>query len=283
MALLRWGEFQAALDLSRACFSDPKVLAPFAKLQRQRARAFLDGQGEGSWAPPAESTQEKWDRAGTSDITKHGQVRVSKLRALDKQIERMVQRAGKGGWGDADRKKIKRLKRRADQLRRAGTAAEVKAGATAGKVAGVKAKMAALTAKLRELHQAPNRRGVAERRQKLLARLLKMKQGRDKAESAAAAAQHATTYQGRDIGEREGATRKLMPRMPGTIRASVKKLSRGRLLVHTYSRAGQVGYLHHTGQANNAPQRTIVPPPNEEDLHVAVALLEGRSIAPWKG
>lgn len=282
MALLRWGEFQAALDLSRAAFDDPKVLQPFARRQRERARKFIDGQGEGAWAPPAESTVKKWERTGTSDITKHGQVRVAKLRAVEKQIERMVRRAGKGGWGDADRRKIARLKKRAQKLRRAGSQAEVNATATATKVGDVRAKMGELTEKLRELHRQPNKRGVAERRQKLLARILKMKQRRDQAEGAAAAARHATTYKGRDIGEREGATRKLMPRMPGTIRARVKKLGGGRLLVHTYSRAGDVGYYHDQGLANGAPKRTIIPPPNEEDLRFAVALLEGRSIAPWQ-
>jgi hypothetical protein len=39
---------------------------------------------------------------------------------------------------------------------------------------------------------------------------------------------------------------------------------------------------HLAGQARGAPQRTIVPKANAEDLEFAAQLLEGKTIEPWE-
>lgn len=282
--LLRWGEFQRAIDTTREIMNDPKTLKPFAKRMRERAKAFVEGQGDGAWAPPAASTVKKWERTGTSDITRHGRIRVDKIRHVEKQIKAMLDRAGKSGWGDADRKKIVRLKKRAAVLRAAGGKPQADAEATAAKATAAREQEGALAEKLREEHKQPNKKGSADRRQKMLARLEKLATKTREADAAAKWAEIGTTYKGRNIGESEAHRgRKLMPRMPGTIRAKSDVPERNVLRVTVYSKAGKIGYLHHMGQANRAPKRTIVPQANEADLDFAAHLLEGKCADAWKG
>lgn len=271
---------ERAFELVKAALDDPKSLEPFAKRLRERARTFIDSGGEGAWAPPAASTLAKWAAEGTSDITRHGQVRKSKLDRIEQQLSRLVKSTGARGFSDGDRRKLASLKRAADRLRKSAAKPAADVAKTSGRVDAVRGQMAALADRLREERRS-SKAGTGQRRQKMLQRLLKLKQTRDKLEKDAAGAQARTTYKGRDIGKR--AQRKLMPRMPGTIRAKVRRIDERKLEVRVYSRAQEVGYYHHTGTGKNDPQRTIIPEPNAEDLDVAVKCLEGAFLKAWGG
>ncbi len=280
--LLRWGEFQRALDTTREIMNDPKTLQPFAKRMRTRARSFIDGQGEGAWAPPAESTRKKWEQTGTSDVTKHGELRVAALRRLDRQIKRIQDAAARGGIGERERRSIARLRRRAEKLKRATGAAAAQLSDKEFALHKIQTRMDGLAERLRAAHKDPNKHKTAGKRARMLQQLLKLRERRVEAAKAVVEADKRTTYKGRDIGKREAETRRLMPRMAGTIRAKAEALGREVLQVRVYSKAGEVGYYHHTGQARGAPQRTIVPQANAEDLEFAAQLLEGKTIEPWE-
>jgi hypothetical protein len=280
--LLRWGQFERAFEMVKAALDNPKSLEPFAKRLRERARTFIDAGGEGAWPPPAPSTLAKWNAEGSSDITKHGAVRKSKLQRIEQQIGRLVKAGGARGWTDGDRRKVASLRRQVDRLRRAGAAPQAAIAKAGGRLGAVRERMATLTERYRTL-RGSGKKGAGEQRTKTLQRLLALKQKRDVLEKAEVDARHRATYKGREIGERTGATRKLMPRMPGTIRAKVRRLDDRVLEVRVYSRAGEVGYYHHSGTAKGAPKRTIIPDPNAEDLEVAVQCLEGAFLKAWGG
>lgn len=74
----------------------------------------------------------------------------------------------------------------------------------------------------------------------------------------------------RNIGPRQSEKRRLLQRMPGTIRS---KLLPGNVLM-IYSRAGKVGYIQNKGEGRT-PKREFLPPPNmDQSLDYLAQLLE---------
>jgi len=275
--VLRWGDLERPIEALEELLNDPKTVRPFAQRLRDRAKAHIASEGGGTWPPFAESTLKKRQRTGTSAITKHGQIRAAEIRRIEGQIGKLQKKAQQGGWGAQERKKLARLQRRLEYLVKLKARPEEAAKKASSKTEAIRARMKDLAEKLRAAHAQPDRPGLAVRRQKMLARLLKLKQQRDQAEKAEQAAAHATTYEGRDVGKRVSETRKMMPRMGGTLRASVRRTGRGELTVIVYSKAGEVGLSHHEGLGRTR-RREIIPEPTEEDLDFLVDLLERQAV-----
>jgi len=123
--ILRWGEIRRAVSDMGAVVEDPKVLRPFARRLQDRARKFIEGEGEGAWPPFAESTLKKRQQ-GTSNITKFAKIRVSKIRYVESRLKAIAARGARSGFGDKDRKKIAQLKKRLATLKTQAIKAEGK-------------------------------------------------------------------------------------------------------------------------------------------------------------
>jgi len=272
--ILRWGEIERAVEVVEELFNDPKTLRPFAKRLQERAREFVQGEGEGAWAPPAASTLKKWASTGTSNITKQGNVRQAKLDRLQAEMDALKRRTAKNGWGEKDRKRAASLLARMERFQKQRATAQgkrAKLNAARGKVAATKEELrAAQAAKRAAQGQSATKQKRAQAKvERLMKRLARLQGQEDKATQR---------VKGASIGKRVSEVRqnRLMPRMAGTIRAKVKRTAEGELTVTTYSRAGEVGLYHHTGTGKGDPQRTIVPDPNEDDMAFLVDLLEGK-------
>jgi hypothetical protein len=268
--ILRWGEIERAVEVVEELFDDPKTLRPFADRLRERAREFVQGEGEGAWTPPAASTLKKWESTGTSDITKRGNVRQAKLDRLQSEMDALKRRTAKSGWGEKDRKRAASLLARLERLQEQRTKAQgkrAKLNAARGKVAVIKDELrAAKSAKRAAQGQSTTKQKRAQAKvDRLMKRLAQEERATQRMQIA-------------KIGKRVAEVRqnRLMPRMAGTIRASVKRTGDGELTVTTYSRSGEVGLWHHTGTGKDDPQRTIVPEPSEDDMAFLIDLLEGR-------
>lgn len=203
-------EVRFSLEQMAAVLEDKTVLTPFAQRLKERAKRFVEGQGEGSWPPFAKATQEKRENTGTSAITKHGDIRASKVRRIQSRIKALQKRTHARGMTDRDRKNIQVLR---DQV----TKLQIQESKAQGK-----------------------------------------------------------TYSKRKTGKSVAETRKMMPRMPGTIRTKAQVTKNGAEVV-VYSKAGLVGAAHHYGLGKNT-KRTIIPDVTEEDIAFASDLIEAAAV-----
>lgn len=269
--ILRWGEIERAVEVVEELFNDPKTLRPFAKRLQERAREFVQGEGEGAWAPPAASTLKKWASTGTSNITKQGDVRQAKLDRLQAEMDALKRRTAKSGWGEKDRKRAASLLARMERFQKQRTTAQGKRAKVNDLRSNVRATKeelrAAQAAKRAAQGQSATKQKRAQAKVAQIMKRLARLQGQEERASKTP-----------NIGKRVAEVRqnRLMPRMAGTIRAKAKRTGDGELTVTTYSRAGEVGLYHHTGTGKNDPQRTIVPDPSEDDMAFLVDLLEGK-------
>jgi hypothetical protein len=126
---LGWGDLRRTIEDMGKVVEDPKVLAPFAKRLREKAKVWVESQGEGAWAPFAESTQYKREHTGTSNITRAGNIRAKKLRWAEARIKSLIAKTQKRGWTDADRKRVARLRKRVATLRGQTATTQTKAPA----------------------------------------------------------------------------------------------------------------------------------------------------------
>lgn len=275
VTLLHWGELSRAIEHMGEVLDDPKTLAPVAKRLRERAKTFVEGEGEGSWAPFAESTQKKRQNTGTSDITKHGKIRKSKVEKLEARIRAIKQRT-KQGWSNADRKAVAQLQKRANSLKAAAQRPHDVANKATAKTDQIKDKLGELTANLKAENLRPNGSGAAKRRQQLQKQIDRATVRYNKAKEQQEKAERARSFAGRSKGVSVAETRKMMPRMPGTIRVKTTRKD-GDARITTYSKAGDVGFFHHEG-AGKTPKRTIIPDPTEDDLAFAVQCIEEAAV-----
>lgn len=299
--ILQWGPFERVVDALRNVLEDPKELRPFSKRLRQRTKAFIESEGEGTWAPPAESTRKKWERTGTSDVTKHGEIRRDALKSVEKKIRNLKRATEKGGWGKRERAKLADLNQERQNL--LDSQAEVAAVPYQGRMqlgdrkAEERLNFAAdsgraahrLRLKLqRDLRRAVSQRGAAavERRRAVLDEFKRLVAGGDPAKSPLKTGQvksllgrmqRAGVTPGKVDSTLAAGRYRLMPRMAGTISGSVKRSGPQELEVSVYSRAGIVGLAHDQG-LGSTKKRTIIPEPDAEDLNFLADLLEGNAV-----
>lgn len=115
--------------------------------------------------------------------------------------------------------------------------------------------------------------GWTEKNKKKYGRLKKRLDNYKKAEQRSKKKHHSK----RNIGPRQGEKRKLLGRMPGTIRS---KLSRNVLV--TYSKADEVGAAHDYGEGRT-PKREFIPPPHmERHLDRLAELMESDLGQAWE-
>lgn len=298
--ILRWGPFERVVDALRNVLDDPKELRPFSARLRKKTKAFIEAEGDGQWAPPAESTKKRWERTGTSDVTKHGEIRAAAIHSINKKINKLQKNTSRNGWGDKDRQKLKELTQERQNL--LASRDEVAAVPYAGRMqlgdrksverlnyasdSGRKAHKLRLKLQ-RDLRRATSQRGAAaiQRRRAVLDEFERLVAGGDPEKSPLKAHQvksllgrmeRAGIKPGQVDSTLASNSYRLMPRMAGTISGSVKKSGPQELEVSVYSRAGIVGLAHHEG-LGKTKKRTIIPEPDEDDMNFLADLLEGKA------
>lgn len=117
-----------AIELTEAELGQLKatVLRPFGVITRGRIRDWLKSDGEGSWAPPADSTKKRWDATGTSQISKRGTVRAPVRQRLERQIQTLQERIKRGGYSERNKRALARLQKRIEKLQKAEEKAQAK-------------------------------------------------------------------------------------------------------------------------------------------------------------
>jgi hypothetical protein len=224
---LEWGGVERQIDALVEHLQNPApVLKEFSKGLSKAVKDNIKSGGAG-WPPYAQSTLKRLGSLGTSQVTRAGKIRASRIKKTVSAIKRHEKKLHTQGWSPAWQEKTEKLKKRLTAYRKAEAVARSR---------GEKAANAEQT--LSELRQGPLTRADSR-----------------KAERARKAVENAKTDR---IGKRQSETRKLLEKMPGTIRSRVKPTSDGARLT-VFSAAGPVGGAHNYGEGRD-PQRLFLPP-----------------------
>jgi hypothetical protein len=244
---LEWGEIKRSIRAVKERLENPKpVLREFSRRLTKDIKDNIASGGVG-WPPKAASTLKREEGTGTSQVTRRGTIRSDRIKKTVRQMKRLEREVRDKGWSVESRKKYERLKKRLASFKRAesGAARRAERAAQAGQVvAELGGKSLGNIKELRKL----------ERARKTLADASKDR-----------------------LGKRVSEKRKLLQRMPGTIRNKL----RGNVLV-TYSKADEVGAAHNYGEGRE-PKREFLPPPNmEKNLDVLADLMESSLGQAWE-
>lgn len=224
---LQWGEIRRSINAVKERLENPKpVLREFSKGLAKDIKQNIAAGGV-AWPPYAESTRKRMEATGTSQVSRRGTIRSDRVKRTAAQITKLEKKVIDEGWTPANRKKAERLKRRLVNYQKA----EALAKRRGEKAASARATLDEQGYKVPTAKEAKKR----ERAQKQL--------------------QDATKDR---LGKRQSQKRKLLERMPGTIRNRF----RGQTLV-TYSKADEVGQAHNAGEGRD-PKREFIPPPDME-------------------
>jgi hypothetical protein len=244
---LQWGEVKRSINAMQERLDNPKpVLRQFSKRLTKDIRDNIKAGGAG-WAPYAASTLAHMEATGTSQVSKRGKLRADRVKKTATALKKLEKRVRNEGWTEDSRAKYDRLSKRLKNYAKA-EARERKYGAA---VADAKQ----TTEQLRAGPLSRKDSARAERARKVLENA----KGKDR------------------LGRRQSEKRKLLQRMPGTIRAKIK----GNTLL-TYSAADKVGAAHNYGEGRE-PKREFLPPPNmEAQLDYLKELLESDLGQAWE-
>lgn len=203
--VFRYEDITRSVRATQEALLNPKPrLRIVARFVTKTIRDLIKNEGAGTWRPYAASTLKRMQQTGTSDITQGGTARVSKLRKVGAQIEKIRKTVVVKGWNPKLRQKFDRLLKKAQSLRK-------QEGAHAGR----EERKTAAKATIERLRG--NAKNAKELRQYERANETLKKLSRDR------------------LGKRVAQTHKLLARMPGTIRAKLM----GEVL-RIYSKAGAV-------------------------------------------
>ena len=244
---LQWGDVKRSINAVQERLDNPKpVLREFSKHLTKDIRENIKSGGAG-WPPYAASTLARLEATGTSQVSKRGKLRANRVKKTATALKKLEARVRDQGWTEDSRAKYERLSKKLKNY--------AKAEARERKYGAALADAKQTTENLRG--GPPNRKEAArvERARKVLEKA----KGKDR------------------LGKRESEKRKLLQRMPGTIRAKI----RGNALI-TYSAADEVGAAHNYGEGRE-PKREFIPPPNmPAQLDYLASLLESDLGQAWE-
>ncbi len=207
------------------------VFKELARKIREDIKHNIAAGGPG-FKPYAESTKKRLESTGTSQISRLGTVRSDRVKKTLKQVARIMKKIEKDGWNPAIGAKLGKLKKRAENYRKAEASASRRTTRIEAAEARLQGELSRGPLTLKEHKAAERARAIIEDSKK------------DR------------------LGKRQASGHTLLGRIPGTIRS--KLLDDGQTL-YIYSKAGKVGAVHNAG-SGKTPQRQFLPPPNMPEV-----------------
>lgn len=109
---LQWGEVKRSINATQERLANPRpVLRAFSRILTKDIRENIAAGGVG-WAPYAASTLKRLESTGTSQISKRGTVRASRVARTVSAMKKLERKIRAEGWTKENRKKYDRLAKR---------------------------------------------------------------------------------------------------------------------------------------------------------------------------